>query len=152
MVDLCALVEGCYYDPRMAGSNSLKKVLPAVLRRSERLRAKYSEPIYGAPGGIPSLNFEDWRWIQPDDAGEPIDPYRLLPPLFEDLDVGALDLVLEADEIADGGAAMTAYARMQFAEMTAVERSAVAGALLKYCELDTMAMVFLYEHFRELIE
>ena len=51
------------------------------------------------------------------------------------------------DRLADGGAAMTAYAMMQFTEMSDVERNRIIEGLLKYCELDTMAMVFLWEGF-----
>lgn len=47
--------------------------------------------------------------------------------------------------IADGGAAMTAYARMQFTEMGSDERDRVRSALLKYCELDTFAMVLVWK-------
>ena len=44
---------------------------------------------------------------------------------------------------------MTAYAKMQFSEMSDAERSAVSSALLKYCELDTLAMVMLFEYWTE---
>ena len=47
--------------------------------------------------------------------------------------------------IADGGAAMSAYAKMQFTEMTSGERERIVKALLKYCELDTFAMVLVWE-------
>ena len=45
----------------------------------------------------------------------------------------------------DGAAAMTSYARMQFTEMSELERDALTRALLRYCELDTMAMVMIME-------
>ncbi|MDW8886689.1 DUF2779 domain-containing protein [Legionella pneumophila] len=48
MVDLCALVKRFYYDPLTNGSNSIKKVLPAILNRSNYLQQKYSQPIYGS--------------------------------------------------------------------------------------------------------
>jgi hypothetical protein len=44
---------------------------------------------------------------------------------------------------------MTAYARMQFTEMGEGERQRIIDALLRYCELDTLAMVMLYEAWRE---
>jgi hypothetical protein len=53
------------------------------------------------------------------------------------------------DSIDDGGAAMTAWSRMQFTEMKEAERAAIQGALLKYCELDTLSMVWLLEYWRE---
>jgi hypothetical protein len=44
---------------------------------------------------------------------------------------------------------MTAYAMMQFSEMSVTERDALRKALLRYCELDTFAMVLLFEYLRE---
>ncbi len=40
---------------------------------------------------------------------------------------------------------------MQFYKMSTVEREALSSALLKYCELDTLAMVMIYEGWREII-
>ena len=51
-------------------------------------------------------------------------------------------------EIADGGAAMMAYARMQFTEMEEAEARRISQALLRYCELDTFAMVLLFEYWQ----
>ena len=53
------------------------------------------------------------------------------------------------EEVADGGAAMTAYAKMQFTEMLEEERAELRSALLKYCELDTLAMLMIYEYWAE---
>ena len=55
----------------------------------------------------------------------------------------------DVGELRDGGAAMTAYARMQFTEMSDTERDVLRIALLKYCELDTLAMVMIFEAWRE---
>ena len=60
------------------------------------------------------------------------------------------DLLMGSDELADGGAAMTAYAKMQFSEMTVAERELVTQALLKYCELDTLAMVMIWEYWQQI--
>ncbi len=46
---------------------------------------------------------------------------------------------------------MTAYARMQFEEMADDEREKIRKALLKYCELDTFAMVMIYEGWLDLL-
>ena len=45
------------------------------------------------------------------------------------------------DDLQDGGAAMTAYARLQYQALPDTERAAIEAALLRYCELDTLAMV-----------
>jgi hypothetical protein len=149
MVDLRKLVERYYYHPATGGSNSLKKVLPAVLGSSKLLQGKYSRRIYGPGLEIPSLNFEDWAWIRYEEGnqeGSPTDPYKLLPPIFEDAEEEDLDHLVTDRKLADGAAAMIAYARMQFSEMGGTERRAIREALLKYCELDTLAMVMLWEY------
>jgi hypothetical protein len=50
------------------------------------------------------------------------------------------------ENLANGGAALTAYAKMQFTEMNEEERTLVVKGLLRYCELDTLAMVIIYEY------
>ncbi len=45
---------------------------------------------------------------------------------------------------------MVAYAKMQFTEMSEEEREAITKGLLKYCELDTLAMVMIWEHWKSL--
>ena len=46
---------------------------------------------------------------------------------------------------------MTAYAWLQYVEMQDEEREAIRKALLKYCELDTLAMVMLHEGLKDLV-
>lgn len=60
------------------------------------------------------------------------------------------DNVSELDSIADGGVALTAYAKLQYQDMSMKEREEITSGLLKYCELDTLAMVMIYEHLVEL--
>lgn len=148
MVDLWHLVKRYYYDPQTHGSNSIKAVLPAILNSSEYLKEKYSKPIYGAIDGIKSLNFKDWKWLELKDD-KIIDPYKKLPKMFQDVTDKNFDILSEEDELANGGAALTAYGRMQFSEMSEMERKELSSALLRYCELDTMAMVMIFEAWRE---
>ena len=150
MVDLCELVKKYYYHPLTNGSNSIKKVLPAILNESKYLQERFSHPIYGSEE-IMSHNFKNWTWIKKEN-GNIVDPYKLLPPIFSDLDLETMDSLITEDSIADGGAAMTAYARMQFSEMSVEECDKVLAALLKYCELDTFAMVMIYEYWRHEID
>ena len=56
------------------------------------------------------------------------------------------------DRIDQGGAAMTAYAKVQFTQCSAAEVKGVREALLKYCELDTLAMVMLWEEWQDQIK
>lgn len=151
MVDMWELVKRYYYDPFTNGSNSIKYVLPAVLNSSDYLQKKYSNPIYGKEGGIKSLNFKDWKWIEMKD-GKVIDPYKRLPKMFQDASDKTMDLLSEDDELANGGAALTAYGKMQFTEISDYELKELSSALLKYCELDTLAMVMIFEAWREMIK
>lgn len=152
MIDLLKLVRYYYYNPLMGGSNSLKYVLPAILNSSEYLQEKYSLPVYGKNSTIRSLNYEDgWVWINKDSRGAIINPYELLPPLFEGIDDEQIEQFLMNSNIQEGGAAMTAYAKMQFASITDLERDRIVKGLLKYCELDTLAMVMVWEYWNNLI-
>lgn len=148
MVDMLVLVKDYYYNPLTGGSNSIKQVLPATLNSSDYLKDKYSKPIYGTDK-MSSLNFSNCTWIVLKD-GLAEDPYKLLPPIFEDAEKYN-QIISDNNELKDGGAAMTAYAKMQFEEMSDFERNKIEQGLLRYCELDTMAMVMIYEAWREWI-
>ena len=153
MIDLCEIVKRFYYNPATKGSNSLKYVLPAILNSSSYLKEKYSKAIYGAKGGISSFNYKDWKWIKLDEKGRVIDPYKLLPKVFSDIsEEDNESLLSDIKELNNGGIALTAYTRLQFTEMSDYERKAIETALLKYCELDTMAMVMLYEGLKKFVE
>ena len=72
--------------------------------------------------------------------------------IFSDLELQEMDSLITDGGIANGDAAMTAYSRMQFTEMTDSECERVVKALLKYCELDTFAMVMIWEYWKCEIE
>ncbi len=131
MVDLREMVVSYYYSPRTKGSNSIKKVLPAIIEESTFLRETYSQPVYGAQNGIPSLNFSDHQWIHIAD-GDTSDPYSTLVGLSE-------------YAVADGGNALAAYARAQRIDISSEQHAETVNALLRYCELDTLAMVMIYQ-------
>ena len=148
MKDLYKVVMSYYYSPRAKGSNSLKSILPAIIADSDYLRAKYSKPIYGRGKEVESLNFDEKVWIDPKFQN---DPYETLPRLFKDYDNDKLDrLLLGFDELAEGGAAMTAYNYLQFSEIPPDQREILRDGLLRYCELDTLAMVMLIEGWNSL--
>jgi hypothetical protein len=154
MVDMLDLVKKYYYDPATNGSNSIKYVLPAILNSSQYLQKKYSKPIYGNKGGddsINSLNFKEKTWIEFDEQGKVKDPYKHLPKMFTDITDHDVELLSEGSELNNGGLALTAYARLQFTHMSEYERDELKKALLCYCETDTVAMVFLFEAWREML-
>jgi len=107
MVDLLDIVIKFYFHPSTGGSNSIKYVLPAILKAQ----------------------------------GKEGNPYKDLPPVFDQYDRETLDLLSTEDDIQDGGAALIAYRLMQFSVMSDEERRKIKEALLRYCKLDTEAMV-----------
>lgn len=153
MVDIAKSVLKYYYHPSMKGSNSIKAVLPAILNSSELIKSKYSKPIYGTPE-MPSLNLENKVWIEYEEDGKTvINPYKLLPSVSSYIDVSdeALDALGDEEKeetVANGGAALAAYAKLQFSDTQMSQ--ALEKALLCYCELDTLAMVFIWEYFYDM--
>ena len=155
MVDLQRTVVRNYYHPQTGGSNSIKAILPAVLESSKFLKEKYARPIKDI--NLTSKNFnEDYEFLKFDE-GQPVNPYKSLPPLFEGISYEQFEEAFEkskddhVNRIADGGAALFAYAKMQDAGIDNEEREATRAALLRYCELDTLAMVMIYECFKEIV-
>lgn len=147
MIDLRKIILDYYYNPLTKGSNSIKYILPTAINSSLFLQNKYQQSIRDI--GVSSKNFtSDHIWLQRDESGF-INPYIALPPLFKDWTNEQLDgLLSEMDSIADGGAALTAYAKLQYIDMPDRERKELLQGLLKYCELDTLAMVMIYEHLK----
>jgi hypothetical protein len=136
------------------GRSSIKKVLQAVMQQSDFLRERYGRPVYGTEA-MPSLNFRDWTWWQEHD-GVVRDPYTLLRPLLSDPELDRVAREQEEDEasafVANGGAAMVAYGELQRRDLPAAERRRLEGQLLRYCELDTLAMVMVYQALREWVQ
>ncbi len=136
------------------GRSSIKKVLPAVLQQSEYLQRRYGAPAYGTQE-MPSLNINSgWAWVR-SKSGQVVDPYLLLDPLLSDATLNELALQAENGEegagefIINGGAAMVAYSQLQQPDLAPGERARIENQLLRYCELDSLAMVMVYEALRE---
>jgi hypothetical protein len=146
MIDLHRLISDCYYNTEFAHSLSLKVVLPAIISTDLMLQKKYSKTLEST--NINSLNFSSNHcWLSPDKPNG-LDPYNNLPMPFEGYnDDQLMDFFINADDkISNGGTAMMVYAKMQYSEMSNEERTALEKALFKYCELDTLAMVIVFEH------
>ncbi len=146
MVDLCVFSEKAFFHPDTKGGNSIKQVLPAVLKVSPILREIYTKPVYGAPIGIASLNFASdagYVWIDIAEDGTAIEPYARLKQYAKALLEDGVDD--ETSVIAEGGAAAIAYARLQFETLSVEAREKITAALLRYCELDTLAMVMIMQ-------
>jgi hypothetical protein len=102
--------------------------------------------------GLSSKNFDpSHTWLTVVN-GAVQNPYKLLPPVFENWSNDQLDeLLSDVEDLNNGGAALTAYGFLQYTGMTQQERDKITEALLRYCELDTLAMVMLWEHFGEVV-
>ena len=161
MLDLEAIVKDCFLYPKyMKGRTSIKVVLPAVLNASSFLQRKYSKPIYGSQ--IKSLNYPPSmpiQWIKKNDGIASVDnPYLFLDEIektvleasgFTEKDWNSYKEEL-GDTVANGGAALAAYSKLQFTDMMATD--ILKSSLLRYCELDTLAMVFIWEYFYDTVK
>ena len=148
MVDLAAVVYKYYYHPLMNGGFSIKVVLPSVLNSSDFIKDKYSQPIYGTAEMLSCNLSSPKSWIEYGEDKVVKNPYKLLPSIssYLGIDVDLDDIEIEDSEsVANGAAALMAYAKMQFSEGAMLK--ALEQSLLTYCELDTLAMVFIWEYF-----
>jgi len=124
ILDLHSLALKHYFQPRMAGRTSIKVVLPSVWQTDATLRN------------------HSWfkEHLKLDAAGNPLDPYKTLPPLpVEDG---------EDDVIREGSGAIRVYQDLIFTNGSARDKESRRQLLLQYCKLDTAAMVMIWMHWR----
>jgi hypothetical protein len=99
------------------------------------------------------------QWIKKNDGIDSVgNPYHFLDDIektvleasgFTDKDWNSYKEEL-GDTVANGGAALAAYSKLQFTDMVATD--ILKSSLLRYCELDTMAMVFIWEYFYDAVK
>ena len=135
----------------MKGSNSIKVVLPAVLR-SKELQKMYEKP-YREYVDSPNFAGFDFSLINYTNAEktEVGNPYKYLPVVGAELSVGNNNESDDSDNeerINNGGLANANYAKLQYDGLSDEEKLKLKNALLRYCELDTMAMVLIYQYFK----
>ena len=90
-------------------------------------------------------------------AGEVLNPYKQLEDVFSYYSQSPqtaekrLEMSDEMEKsVNNGGAALWAYGLLQFCQQAPEKKQAFVQALLRYCELDTLAMVFIWEFFNEM--
>ncbi|MBD3668518.1 MAG: hypothetical protein HUJ16_11185 [Kangiella sp.] len=120
---------------------------PAILNSSDFLKKKYAQSIYGT-STIPSHNFLNHQWLTIKDD-KVVNPYKALPPMFDGFAEELNNKEFKGEQVKDGGEALTAYSILQYADLSDVERQALTQSLLRYCELDTLAMVMIYEAWKD---
>lgn len=130
-VDMNDLALKYYFHPNMKGRTSIKVTLPAVLaanksKRTESWLSGFEEEV---------------NLLQRNDTGIIQNPYKYLP---------AIDLLETAEKVNEGTGAMRAYEDMLFglSKYKPERKKAYKEALLRYCKLDTLAMVIIWEHWR----
>jgi len=131
-LDLVVISRGHFYDPAMKGSHSIKKVLPVVWKNPaiQKLFPKYAVDQHGQP--VKS-------------------PYDALPALtLQDSKDNALDLskLDDLDVVKNGPGAMLAYEHVRYglAAGDQAARKSIRRQLMRYCELDTAAMVMVWKY------
>jgi hypothetical protein len=147
MIDLRVVILETFIAKSAGGSNSIKQILPAILNESTnaiRMFSRYER--YGSGLIMNSLNFmgpDGHVWFT---EASNYDPYKTLPPIFEMMENETLDEQLlgflgdNGGSIDQGGLAMAAYNFTRYNSLSDHERNKLRDGLLRYCELDTLAM------------
>ena len=130
ILDMNKLALKYYFHPIMGGRTSIKVTLPAVLQAAK------SKKI------IKWLEAE--KLYQKEPEGGVINPYNLLPKI---------EIMEQSEAVKDGSGAMKAYQDMFYGlyKDNPSIKNAYKDALLKYCKLDTLAMLIIWEHWNSLI-
>ena len=125
IVDLHDWARRDYYHPGMRGKTGIKVVLDALWKSDAAMRKQ----------------FEAWTGMVADESR---DPYASLPPV-------EISGVLQ--DVHEGTGAMRAYQEMMYgADKNDPEKKEMwAGLLQRYCELDTLSMVLILEHWRRCV-
>lgn len=118
LVDMNRLTFDHYFHPRMGGRTSIKQVVQAVWEENAGVRAAF--PEYDGVEGA---------------------PYASLPPV---------EIAGAPFEVREGTAAVRAYQAMMYGAESRdpASREALRALLLRYCRLDTAAMVMVWMHWR----
>lgn len=122
IVDLHNWACNDFCHPGMHGRTGIKPVLDALWSTDEGMRAQ----------------FEEWTELPADPSS---DPYAALP---------ALEICGIVQDVREGTGAVRAYEAMMYGlEKDDVEtKSKWANLLRRYCELDTLSMVLVFEYWR----
>lgn len=122
-IDLSKWVRDFYFNSEMNGSLGLKQIFMSVLRVSDSVREKYSEIIPHTGIKFPI--------VENDYSGNIRDPYS--------------QIRTASISIEDGSSAMYAWIYSRFSK-NSDENEAIYKELETYCNLDSLAMVILTEH------
>ena len=135
MKDLKIIAQDYFYHPSMGSSNSIKQVMPAILKSHPYFREKYGDDM-DPYHNLPSLG----EFVKKIESGP---QKELFPADFDDSDV------FDAEkQVNHGGISKLDYVQLQAGRFNKLHTEAFRQAALKYCELDTLSMVRIWEYFR----
>ena len=136
LVDQHELVVKYWFHPLMKNRTSLKVALPSALQSAAkgRIDVWLGELGYMEVSGVRSIN-----------------PYAKLPTLEI---AGGDELRSEHVSVTDGVEAMRAYQEMLYGRHMSDPSygAAIKESLRRYCQLDTLSQVIVWEHWRQLVE
>jgi hypothetical protein len=148
VIDMEKLANKYYFHPYTNGRTSIKPTLPAAINAAQSPIIKdWLE------------TFTDSINLYKEENGAIINPYNLLPALpITTISVEKTETdedntaVAGSDDyyIKEGGAAMRAYQDMMygFAKNDEAKKKTIEDGLKKYCQLDTLAMVIIWHHWK----
>lgn len=131
LIDMNAFTLKHYFHPYMKGRTSIKKTLPATWNFNKRLHK------------VPYFK----QYFNKDKEGNIMNPYDTLKYHWEDKGYQEAEI---NETVKEGSAAMRAYQEMLFGKGKNDEKAKekLKKELLNYCELDTMAMVIIWHHWK----
>jgi len=127
IVDLNDLTLKHYFHPLMKGKTSIKWVLPAIWAEDPKLH-----------------NYDFSKKYYRVEHGKLLEPYQTLQHI---------EISEQAEVVNEGTGAMMAYQEMLYglSKNEASIKDSWKNLLLKYCELDTAAMVLVWKHWENIL-
>lgn len=128
--DMYRLIKSYYYNKYMDGNLGMKSALHGFLQISSTLKTIYRKPYNGS-------NYKNKIWWKPVECSTqtPVNPYRLIE-----------------NGLMDGSEAFALYGILQQPHISSERRTSLQHLLKKYCELDTLGLVMMYQHFQHVMD
>ncbi|MEX0894392.1 MAG: DUF2779 domain-containing protein [Balneolaceae bacterium] len=126
-VDLNKMVRDYFFNKELMEGLGLKNVLTSLLKTSSYLQDKYSKPV--------SIHDTHVILAPPDHTSIP-DPY--------------LKIQSESGNIRDGSTAMHAWLYTKSPDCNRDRRARIHRMLKRYCTLDSLALVMIFQYWRQL--
>jgi hypothetical protein len=129
LIDMNAFTLKHFFHPYMKGKTSIKKTLPAVWNHNEYLH-----------------KIDYFKKYLKEENGQILSPYETLKGQIVEEYIDAEN----EETVKEGSGAMRAYQEMLFGKgkTDRNKRNQLKQELLNYCQLDTMAMIIIWHHWK----